>query len=232
MIPSRDADSLLPLNRYYLLFSNPAFARAFQNRAMHLHRLASAHTPTSMVSPIFPAPGTMHDGEDIHVLLKNYTVAPPSQALFLRALFPPYTSSIRRILAANGFPNLTQPVDRSGRSVLFWVDGFQPSTISVKNMLVRNGQDRGISWAPATGKGSITLLEKAPRKAQTGSNGGGDQALKKKPSFSRWVISFEDETEARRFVRAWHMKPYPLTDDGAQIADGEPEPLVYAKFLW
>ena len=180
----------------------------------------------------------MHDGEDIHVLLKNYSLAPSSQPLFLRALFPPYTNSMRRLLAANGFPNLTQPVDRSGRSILFWVDSFQPSTISVKNMLARDGQDRGIQWAPLNGKGSITLLERNSRRTQDKQASKDEESetedveLRKKLDFSRWVISFEDETEARRFIRAWHMRPYPLVEDGWRISDGEPEPLIHAQFLW
>ena len=102
-------------------------------------------------------------------------------------------------------------------------------------MLARDGQERGIQWAPSTGKGSVDLLEKDYRKIQNEMSDEddaeeGSSESKKKLTYSRWVISFEDETEARRFIRAWHMRPYP--EDGMRLADGEPEPLIHAEFLW
>lgn len=46
----------------------------------------------------------------------------------------------------------------------------------------------------------------------------------------RWIVSFIDEQEARRFTRRWHRKPFPLRGEG--VAVGEPPPLLNAELIW
>ncbi len=41
----------------------------------------------------------------------------------------------------------------------------------------------------------------------------------------RWMLSFSDEDEARRFVRAWHRRDFPS-------ARGEESLLIQAEILW
>ena len=48
-------------------------------------------------------------------------------------------------------------------------------------------------------------------------------------SLKRWIVRLGDENEARRFVRAWHRRPFPLLDDEVR---GEKPPVVNAEFLW
>ena len=53
-------------------------------------------------------------------------------------------------------------------------------------------------------------------------------------SYPRWIISFEDENEARRFVRTWHQQPWPgrIATDDISYGYGDSSPLIQAEFLW
>ena len=100
-------------------------------------------------------------------------------------------------------------------------------------MLAKDGQDRGLQWGPLNGKGSIEALDPAPSEADGTELPIADEPRKTKKRFlQKWIIVFEDENEARRFVRTWHRMPYPfpLRDESAPY--GEPPPLVHAEFLW
>ena len=248
VIPSRDLSSLSPTSNYYLLFSNPAYARAYQNQVIHLHQLAQTYTPTSLDFPIRPAPGVLDTkGQDVYALLQDYTISPPSARMSLRVSIPPYHANLQRILQHEGYPQLVQSGDKAGRAVLFWVDGYQPSALSLKTMLAKDGQDRNLQWGPLRGKGEIEVLqvhgevngeENEPNDPsayadETGLSGWGDIDLKpKRHGYHRWIISFEDEAEARRFVRLWHRRPYPFPMQEENPSQGEPDPLVHAEFMW
>ncbi|KAL9113185.1 MAG: hypothetical protein Q9187_007654, partial [Circinaria calcarea] len=203
VIPARDPETLQPQGHYFLVFPNPAYARTYQNHVLHLHDLASTHTPSSLESPMAPPPGMLVQGEDVYTLLQDYALCPPSQRISLRVLQPPYLHGVRKTLQDRGYTALVSPENRSGRSVLFWINGHQPTTFSVKTVLAKDGQERGLQWGPLNGKGSIDLLDAPAGKPENpkGQNPAADEDAEvksKKHRFSRWVIAFEDEMEARR----------------------------------
>ncbi|MCJ1431141.1 hypothetical protein MMC27_000492 [Xylographa pallens] len=248
VIPSRDMSSLSPTSNYYLLFSNPAYARAYQNHVIHLHQLAQTYTPTSLDFPMPPPPGVLDNkGQDVYALLQDFTISPPSVRMSLRVLIPPYHANLQRLLENEGYPQLVQPENKTGRAVLFWVDGHQPSALSVKTMLSKDGRDRGLQWGPLRGHGEIEVLHVQAEHSggEIGANditdpGDGhgrsewrDTELKpKRHGHQRWIISFEDEAEARRFVRVWHRRPYPFPLQEESPSYGEPAPLVHAEYMW
>ena len=176
-------------------------------------------------------PGMLVDGEDVGALIADYTLAAPSQFLRINALLPPYTPPIDNVIQGQGYPNLGS---RAGRSVLFWVNGFQPSDQSLTAFLHKDGQDRGIAWGAVDGRGTIQRLEKE-QKVHAGHSGeethNGDANIAQ-PGFSRWVLEFEDESEARRFVRTWHRRPYIFPLRHEWLDNGEPTPCIHAEFLW
>lgn len=47
----------------------------------------------------------------------------------------------------------------------------------------------------------------------------------------RWTIAFEDENEPRRFVRRWHLRPFPEADK-ERGRRGDHAPVVHAEFMW
>ncbi|MCJ1394440.1 hypothetical protein MMC18_007421 [Xylographa bjoerkii] len=248
VIPSRDMSSLSPTSNYYLLFSNPAYARAYQNQVIYLHQLAQTYTPTSLDFPMPPAPGVLDTkGQDVYALLQDFTISPPSVRMSLRVSIPPYHANLQRLLEIGGYPQLVQPENRAGRAVLFWVDGYQPSALSIRTMLAKDGQDRGLQWGPLRGNGEIEVLhvhaegngdengenDMTASDDEPGLSAWRDIELKpKRHGHQRWIISFEDEAEARRFVRVWHRRPYPFPLQGESPPQGEPHPLVHVEFMW
>ena len=181
-----------------------------------------------------PPPGMLIGGEDVYNLLQDYTLFPASQRLSLRLLQPPYTQGIRSILQDNGYSQIVSPVDKSGRSVLFWVNGRLPSTFLIKDMLAKDGTNRSLHWGPLRGKGSIELLEsqhKSTEDARYPQFTDEAEPEPRKPTFSRWIIAFEDENEAWRFVRTWHQLPFPFPAT-QKFLYGEPPSLIHAEILW
>ena len=238
VIPGRDQLTLQPLGHYFLLFPNPAYARAYQNHVVHTHRLATTHTPTSLESPMAPPKGMIIEGDDVHALLQNYALAPPSQKISLKVLFPPYPAGVKRLIDDGGYLQLVMPEEKAGRAVLFWVSGHQPHTNVVREAIALDGRDRGMEWALLKGRKSVEKVDGSPKpwdtegleEARSEEIEGGEDLGSARQAYPRWIITFEDENEARRFVRAWHRRPFNISRDPS--LQDEPPPLVHAEYVW
>ncbi|KAF6221738.1 hypothetical protein HO133_001706 [Letharia lupina] len=226
IIPVRDPTTLESAGRYFILFPNPAYARTYQNHVIRLHRIAKTHTPTSVESPLPLQPGVVIEGEDAYTLLQDYSLCPPSQRIQLRLLFPSYSARIKQVLDQRGYRPLLGETNKTGRSVLFSVDGQQLPTSVIRNTVAADGRDRGLAWDI-----SIDRLDTS-RSAADGFEGSTSTETDeyaelgaRRHTPARWVMSFPNENEARRFIRAWHRRPFPLAraDDPA---------LVQAEFIW
>lgn len=249
VIPGRDAQTLAPETHYFLVFPNPAYAETYKKHVQNLHNLSRTYTPTSIESPITPPKGMLRQGQDVHSLLQEFTLVPPSQPLHLALIAPPLSPSLRRIMQNKGFPEITLPTDKTARSVLFWVEGFIPTIELIQQFITRDGYYRGMAWALMDGKDSIQQLE---YDRKTGSEsppaevseeeeddlgaqepGARGQELREyvKRTKRRWTIAFEDENEARRFVRRWHLRPFSSAFP-VRRHTGDHRPLVHAEFLW
>lgn len=170
------------------------------------------------------------NGEDVYSLLQDFTLCPPSQELEIMVITPPLSQSLRRLVDTKGYPEITQPLDKTGRSVLFWVEGYIPTTAQIQSLITRDGRHRGMAWALLDGKDSIQQLD-ADRKRhdkaeedehEDANEPGNDDASETETEAQgkgqirdyvrrtkiRWTIAFEDENEARRFVRRWHLRPF------------------------
>lgn len=196
--------------------------------------MARTHTPTSITSPLPPSRGMMISGEDVHALLQDYALCPPSQKLSLRTLSAPYSHSVKRLVDHGGYDAVVHPHNKTGKAVMLWVEGYQPSTQALKDVFSRDGSDRGMNWGVTYGVDSIERI-KIPESAVVEPEDSGSMAdlelrPRKQTGFSRWIIKFGEEAEARRFARCWHRRPYPMPSD--RIVFGEPPPLVHTDFLW
>ena len=253
IIAYRDDENLSFKNRYLLVFKTPTLAKIYRARANYLHELARKHTPTSVESQTMPLPDTrLDDGTDIHNVLKTYTLAPPSQQLYLRFLQLPYHRDIQRLLAAHGTPALKQPTDRAGRAVILAVDGHTPSLFEIKDMLLADGNMRGgVHWSPALRTDAIELLAGGLQSSSSAPFRGverhddfdddddddddedrNERGEGADASARSWLVTFEDETEARRFVRAWHQRPFPGWERHLERHDLEAWPVVRAEVAW
>ena len=204
----------------------------YQSYVIHLDQLAKKYTPTSYASPIMPPPGMLINGENVYTLLQDYTLCASSQRLSIRLLQPPYATSITSMLQNNGYPKIVSPIDKSGRSVLFWVNGRRPSTLLIEEMLDKDGMNRGSKWGPRNGKGSIELIKSSYELNEAENSHSTNDIELKDSNFSRWIVAFEDENEARRFVRTWHRLPFPFPVIRRNPGYEEPLNLIHAEFLW
>lgn len=226
IVPVRDPNTLEPAGRYYMLFPNPAYARTYQNHVIRLHRIAKTYTPTSIESPLPLQPGVVIEGEDAYNLLQDYSLCPPSQRIQLRLLPPLYSAGVKQVLDQRGYRPLLGETNKTGRSVLFWVDGQQLPTSVIKHTIAADGRDRGLAWDI-----SIDRLDTSGNAAND-SEGSTSTETDELAEFgarrhvpSRWIMSFANENESRRFIRAWHRRPFPL-------ARGESPAFVQAEFIW
>ncbi|KAI9760624.1 MAG: hypothetical protein M1835_000140 [Candelina submexicana] len=247
VIPRRDPTTLEPLGQYFLLFSSPSSAHAYYNHVRQQHQISRTHTPRSLSSPIAPPPGYLVDGQDVHALLQDYALKPPSQSLNLKRLKSPLTPYIRDLVNQGGYAQLIASESKSEYPILFTIDGSQPSTHAISEAIGHDGRKRGLPWALSTSKNAIKKLED-PTPPQTATEDAQEKTdsshldasidePEKTPSHQtryrqpRWIISFQNEAEAQRFVRMWHRRAFPMPR-GAGSIYGEPPPMVNAEILW
>ena len=220
----RDLTTFEPTGRYFILFPNAAYARTYQGHIVRLHQMAKTHTPTSIESPLPLQPGVIIEGEDAYTLLQDYSLCPPSQRIHIKLLHPPYTASIKQVLEQRGYHPLVEATNKAGTSVLFSVDGQRWPTSIIRDAVAADGRDRGLQWDIAIHR--LDTLESAAASLDystcTETEGLAQLSARR---LSRWIVSFLNESEARRFIRVWHRRPFPL-------ASGDDRALVHAEFIW
>lgn len=226
VIPARDPVTLDQAGYYFILFPNPAYARAYQNHVIHLHHMARTHTPTSIESPLPLQPGVIVSGQDAFTLLQDYALCPPSQKLQLKLLSPPYSPNTEQLVSQRGYTQLTDGTDRTGRSVLFWVDGRNLTTSMIKHIVVADGRDQGLAWDMSIEQvDTLASTADAANHATAVAYDEFAETEARRCAPPRWILSFSDESMARRFIRVWHRRPFPS-------ARGHEARLVHAEFIW
>ncbi|KAF1983643.1 hypothetical protein K402DRAFT_465783 [Aulographum hederae CBS 113979] len=233
VIPARDPSDFTRLHHYFLVFSSADSARLFQENANRLHSLAKIHTPTSLLSPLPPPPGLRTKGEDIHTALQTYTLTPTNLRLQLSPIQHDPGSALTRLIQNRGYASLLAP-DRTacpGR-VLLHIRGEQPTLFALRNYINADGTVRGIPWGLAlarfgdaalrqidlsrTVRENLAVVEPGEHDMRGGGAGTGEDGQwdhvagrggQESRSFDvRWLICFESDAEAKRFVRAWDRR--------------------------
>lgn len=169
------------------------------------------------------------EGEDVGTVLQNYSLCPPSQQISLRIIFPPYSASMKRLLENRGYAQITRPDEKAYKAVLLWTDGHPATLNQIQKLIRQDGRHRGLNWALANGDASIEMVGNSvpdPEESQENQDAVFPQP---KSPYPRYMISFSDESEARRFVRSWHRKPFPVHGENAGL--DEP-PLINAEVIW
>lgn len=146
-IPGRDLATLERQNYYYLLFSSKLSAFTYQGQATRICRMASAHTPSSMTSPIPPPPGCMIDGMDAHAAIEAFALVPASQNLELRQLRPPLSPMVESIIRNQGYSSLVRRKDKMPFEVRLTLDGPQLQTSTIRFILHASGKSRALPWS-------------------------------------------------------------------------------------
>ena len=221
----RDPQTLECAGYYFMLFPNPAYARAYQGHVLQLHRVAKTYTPTSIESPLPLESCMVIEGEDADAILQDYALCPPSQDIQLKLLYPQYNPSTKRLLDQRGYRQLVEENDKTGRFVLFVVEGQQLTTSVIRNTMAADGRERGLAWVM-----SIEKIENPTTRPYDGDchrleDNGSPELRTQRSNRLRWIMSFTDESQARSFIRAWHRRAFPATR-------GEGPSLVHAELMW
>ena len=96
-----------------------------------------------------------------------------------------------------------------------------------------------MQWYPSTSSGAIIQLtgqspdsSSLEERCEDESNEEKVTGETLKAGYKRWLVFLRDETEARRFIRIWHKRPFPLWNFHTSLENGEALPLVHTEFIW
>lgn len=166
------------------------------------------------------------EGDDAYTLLQDYSLCPPSQRIQLKLLSPSYAASIKQVLDQRGYRPLLKKTNKTGRSVLFSVDGQRWPTSVIRDAVAADGRDRGLAWDISVDRLDTmrTVADGFDEPTCTETDELAELGARRHAPF-RWVMSFLNENEARRFIRAWHRRPFPS-------GRGHDRAIVHAEFIW
>ncbi|RDL31429.1 uncharacterized protein BP5553_09638 [Venustampulla echinocandica] len=232
VIPGRDNHTLRPLDHYFILFSSDASARAYLDNTFRLHRLAKANSRwgSSGVVGLPLPPGFLKEGEDLEKIIKGFSLVPAYTRLALRLIDKSYKPAMVRLLSDGGPAAIASSKSKAENMVLFHTDVNYISQFDLKKAIMDDGRRRNLHWKLAGNENDILTL-KSDIEAE-GAFGDPDAGIDTKPfrRAGRYVISFRDRHEARRFVREWHRRAFP--SHRPHRPGDEPPPIVNVEILW
>ncbi|KAM3084182.1 hypothetical protein ACMFMG_001716 [Clarireedia jacksonii] len=227
IIPGRDPHTLAPLGHYFILFTSYAAARAYFDQIIRLHTLARTY-PASKTAILPPPTGYLKPSEDLDALVRGFSLVPAYSRLSLRQLHKPYRPSILKLLSDGGPTIIARQKSGAEDMVLFSLEGAPSlSELDVVKILEDDGRRRNLLWRLAK-EGKVVKLKDRSENDELGADG--MRPLRLLNVVTRYVVSFADKYEARRFVREWHRRPCPLQKE-YKLGD-EPPPIVNAQIMW
>lgn len=263
VIPKRDPWTLEQTGNYYIVFNSEENAKAYKQHVSHVHDLAKQHTPTSLTSEIAPPPGYTINGEDVSSLVQSYALIPPQQKLFLQYLVAPFTPLQQNIFKRGGYAQiLGEGREGAAQVLVVFLEGRQPSYFEISDAVHLDGKRRGLEWKLLPGETAIRKVDRRePKKkeeaslfdrdfemegevdvlseleAEGGKRKRTAQDRAKAPTYGqRWILSFENVEEAKRFALQWHGRAFPWHDRALRKWQGkgfgEQVLMVRAEFLW
>ncbi len=240
VMPVRDPQTLDRKSTYYLIFPSLLAARTYRERAYYLWTLSKSHTRTAagFMTGAVAAPDSVVDpSEDVFTLARGFTLVPPSQKLDLEILPRPYSPLIQNLMRRGGYAQVvgdrSEGGDKVARVMLKFDNGMQPNRKEIDEAIGMDIRKRGVAWR-FEGQDHIKKLdvERFVFDAEDTPPADG-QGGRSKIGFTtqKWILSFEDRTEARRFARQWHLRKFPwknpVMDNGM-----EQNTIVITELLW
>ena len=111
---------------------------------MRLSRLGQTYAPTSMETQIVPFRSLDRTEAEILDNLSDFVLSASSTPLYLKTLPAPFHASVKHVLNSRGYSSITEPVDKTHKSVLLCLDGPPLSTHQLKQAIDDDGRDRGL----------------------------------------------------------------------------------------
>jgi hypothetical protein len=199
---------------------------------MRLHTLTRLHKKDQEARFPLP-PGYLKEGENLENLIKGFSLIPGFVKLSLRMLSRPFSPRVERLIQEGG-PAAIAGKEAGEHMVLFTTDRSHITHADVGFLLRQDGKRRNMKWNIASNvRESIIRLQHHEGQQFDESSKEGRRFGKGTRTYNgpeRFIISFKDSHEARRFVREWHCRPLPMQQ--ARRAEDEPPPIVNAEILW
>lgn len=165
----------------------------------------------------------MREGEDPNEVVKGFTLVPGQSQLSLRLVHRPYSPGVTKLLSEGGPQGIASRQSMGQGLVLLSVDLGHIRAHDLRDALGVDGKRRNLHWRLA--QNPIVKVEEQPDEQ------GGDEAPTKAVRGSvKYILALKDRNEARRFVREWHRRPFPVQKQPGP-GDEEP-PMVSTQILW
>jgi len=174
----------------------------------------------------------LRDGEDIQKLVKSFTLVPPYSRLFLRMPSKPYKPAMLRLLDQGGPGAIAARKSKAENMVLITSDTGAVHYNELLRAIREDGKRRNLHWKLALRNDPLVQLKDNSVVDEMEEETSGSPKLKQKTLRppARYVLSFKDRHEARRFVREWHKRSMP---ENKKPKPGEElPPIVNAEILW
>ncbi|KAF6822790.1 hypothetical protein CMUS01_10950 [Colletotrichum musicola] len=219
VVQAYDHGSLAPLDRYFILFDSYPAAASYQKEARRRHNLVSraVESPASAIAPAEPDPQQV------------FTLAPPSKAPLNLHMYKLNRATEARLqnFSIQGLLSMTpDPPPRAGSQVIVSLEGGTLDQRSLSQWIRSDARARNLGWPvqhmrayfpmSADRRRQLTEAEDSPENYEWDEDSAPavmspEQQRARDPTdetakSGRFVLSFPDAHEARRFVRAWHRK--------------------------
>lgn len=237
VIPVRHEHTLQFQGSYFIFFTCQFTARAYHSRVWRLHKLSRIR---GLRKPFLIPLKTdiMPSTKEFDKLLDAFSLVPGYARLSIKYLAPPHQGPLRKIME-NGSPvSLLRRQTNAEFLVLFYLDCGQVNPHQLSEFINDDGRRRNLHWNLAGGHAAIVNLQQEEPTVDTDTEvsisnnsvngGGGHKKFHQRPS--RYVIPFAGEYEARRFVREWHRRPFPLREK--RSLEDSFRPIINAEMLW
>lgn len=143
-----------------------------------------------------------------HSAMQSYTLIPPSQRLELAQIKQPYSPLLRQILNLGGYEKLVSDRLSEYEVLLSVAEGHQLDLSSIRHAILRDGRERGLRWCLVGRRGGGGVREISGGHGSDVKEAGDEGQIEKgrKLAWKKWILSFAEGSEARRFVSMWHRR--------------------------
>jgi hypothetical protein len=231
VIKARNNVSLDPIRgQYFLIFATEEAAKAYRNTAYELHNFARTFSPVEATGALRGV-AKADASRAVQLRSKNaadYVLALPGHDLDLKIVRQPLTSELARVVGAGGYERLV-----GGRAspweVLLTIENqasIRLNSLAIRKALVADGRARGQAWAILQSRAAVRELDIMPDVVPPQE---GDDRMKPRPLvWRKFVVAFEKEGEAERFLAQWHRRDISalLEGFGGFVEDGVEEAVV------
>lgn len=221
-----------------MLFKTPYLAACYQSRLRWYHQNAADNLPVNPLEValipgrgLTPPPGYIdpESGEDVWERLREFSLLQPVQSFSVTALLPEFPPSVNQ--AINRYKTWSE-----FEGVRFWTtrirvagNRFQKDQIS--RFLKEDGKKRERRWEIMFGRSAKACRHDQSRRERPTAVTEESTDWHEAHKVQDFSIKFRSESEAKRFWRIWHRRPFPCRTENAAVPDPD-APTIHVELTW